>query len=79
MPSASPEDRALATEYWGDIGPEGPCAFLESLGYTFRKDGSYSWDKPTPNHVLSRKERFAINYLVWEWDYGGLNEQTKPN
>ena len=70
MPSASDEDRALMTKWFGSIDTHGPEAFLKSHGYVLTKD--WCWVKPTPSHEISAIEDACLWFLLEEWDYGGL-------
>lgn len=65
MPQASDEQRAE----WG-IDDAPVIRFLETAGY--RLGGDWRWTKPTPAHQPSEKEISAIEFLMDEWDFGGL-------
>lgn len=64
MPTASDELRAE----WPGWDSEA-IAYLESKGYTYSRDGSWSWTKPTPNHRPTKREVSAMQYLIDEWDW----------
>lgn len=65
MPQASDEQRAD----WG-IDSHPPQAYLRAAGY--RLTGGWEWIKPEPDHEPTNNEISAINFLIDEWDYGGL-------
>ena len=69
MPQATEEQRA---QWGGDggVGEDKAIAFLEAAGYTLRPD--WLWTKPTPEHVPTDDEISASNFLVDEWDFGGI-------
>jgi hypothetical protein len=70
MPQASDEDRELAEKYFGDpISDAGPMRFLEEQGFFL--DQGWRYRKNAKWEDLSDKERFAINFLCDEWDFGG--------
>lgn len=65
MPQASSEQQAE----WGiDDGPV--IKFLEAAGY--RMTRTFFWVLPTPDHVPTEKEYSAIDFLIDEWDFGGI-------
>jgi hypothetical protein len=71
MPSGPPE----LHKYWCDKDPEGcgDAAAIEYLGrqgYKLTKE--WFWIPPTPDHEPTEEENKALNYLVWEWDFGGV-------
>jgi hypothetical protein len=68
MPSASPALRAKFPG--GDIEATG---FLTGRGWTLTKQ--WKWVKPTPDHEVTPEEEDAINYMFWEWDYGGIDDE----
>lgn len=73
MPSASPEQRALMKDWFGDeIDEQGPIYALKLRGYTLGKD--FVWDPPTKSHTVSRVEYELILFLMDEWDFGGLRK-----
>lgn len=68
MPQASDEDRAR----WGGrdgIGEEKAMDYLESRG--FRLTRQWHWIKPD-GHIMTDDDWGAINFLIDEWDFGGL-------
>lgn len=71
MPTASPELRAAWPE-----GDEQAISYLEAQGYTLTKQ--WEWIKPTPDHVITEREGSAIDYLVDEWDFGGVVTTKDP-
>jgi hypothetical protein len=71
MPSGPPE----LHEKWTKRGPTeagdtNATLYLESRGYKMSQH--WNWFKPSEDHVPTEEEIEALNYLVWEWDYGGL-------
>lgn len=44
--------------------------FLEGAGYKLLR--GWTWQLPSPAHVITDEESRAINYLIWEWDFGGV-------
>lgn len=64
MPSSTPERQAR----WKD--DSNATAFLTDRGYKLTRE--WEWVLPTPDHVPTEDEIDAINYMVEEWDYGGL-------
>ncbi len=49
-----------------------PIAFLKSRGYTLTKH--WFWILPKPDHHVTDKESLCINFLIDEWDFGGIAE-----
>lgn len=64
MPQASDELRAK----WPG-GDSEACRYLEGRGYKLRSD--WQWDVTDVTDELER-DVSAIQYLIDEWDYGGL-------
>lgn len=64
MPQASPEQRAK----WG-VMPDKAMDFLESRG--FRLTHGWTWVKPH-GHKITEDEFQAVDFLIAEWDFGGL-------
>lgn len=65
MPTASDEQRAR----WPGWDAEA-IDFLESAGYRMTK--RYGWLMPKDRSTPTERELDAIDYLVNEWDYGGI-------
>lgn len=65
MPTASPELRAA----WPG-GDSEAVLYLEAQGYQLTKQ--WEWIKPTPDHKITEREGSAIDYLIDEWDFGGV-------
>ena len=67
MPSATEELRNL----WHGPREWYAIDFLERRGYKLRRD--FFWDPPDrePTH----DENSAINFLFYEWDFGGIVEK----
>lgn len=73
MPSGPPE----LHEYWCNKDPDGSgdwaaIRYLKSKNYTLLP--TFFWVKPSPDHVPTAEENMALNYLWWEWDFGGIKE-----
>lgn len=70
MPQATQELRDKMFEYFGDaIDTAGPLQFLASRG--FRETQNACWIAPM--RPLTSKERECLEFLVEEWDYGGVS------
>ena len=78
MPQARPEDRDRAIRMWGNIGPEGPIAFLEARGRLLETDGTWTFRIPRRSADLTEDEQFAICFLCDEWDFGGAVWEDAP-
>lgn len=44
--------------------------FLQAAGYRLLR--GWTWKLPSPNHIPTPQENRAINYLILEWDFGGI-------
>jgi hypothetical protein len=72
MPSGPPE----LHDYWcakdetgaGDLAAK---HYLEDRGYILTR--RWTWIQPESIETPSPEDNKAINYLVWEWDWGGLD------
>jgi hypothetical protein len=76
MPQASEELRAKMEEYFGDpIDTAGPIKFLIDAGYDLTND--FMWQPKLEKRASgsTEKELECINFLIDEWDFGGI---TKP-
>lgn len=69
MPSAPDYLQDRIAERFGDICDYGPIKYLESRGY---KDFMYDWIKPTEDHVPTDEEIDCIDFLCFEYDWGGI-------
>jgi len=71
MPSGPPE----LHEYWcsksQDGGDFAAIKHLRSRGLTLTD--RWEWRKP-PEFEFSEEDYRAINYLMWEWDFGGIED-----
>lgn len=65
MPSATPELQAK----WPGMDREA-MQFLEAAGYTLTP--GWEWIKPNPGHPPTEREISAMQYLIDEWDFGGM-------
>lgn len=74
MPSGPPE----LHEKWCAFGPHedngdlNAQTYLKSKGYRLTRQ--WFWVKPNTEHIPTEEEYSAINYLCWEWDFGGFEE-----
>jgi hypothetical protein len=71
MPSGPPalHEKFCALDPEG-CGDRAAIAFLEACGYRLRRD--WFWDAPKHGLPETPAESEAINYLCWEWDFGGV-------
>lgn len=81
MPQASDEQRHQMFEYFGDHIDDGPPRiYLQNQGYTLTPQ--WEWIPPSRVRTLgdiSEKEARCIDFLVDEWDFGGVFMQViKP-
>lgn len=79
MPSASNDLRELMNEYFGDpIDDNGPIQYLISKGYKPSRRPLWFWHLPNPEHVITEKEGNCLQFLIDEWDFGGIwNEDNE--
>lgn len=71
MPQASDDLRARMFRYFGDeIDDVGPIEFLQSHGFVCTK--GWEWIKPCESHTISEDESWCLQFLIEEWDFGGL-------
>ncbi len=76
MPQASDKLRGVMERYFGDPIADGPpMRFLESRGYHLRRD--WHWNKPTPSHLISDEEYNCLQFLIDEWDMGGIFDEKE--
>lgn len=66
-------------DYWTGYGPSEDGSYnaqryLETNGWVLTR--GWEWIAPTPCHFDLPRERFAIAYLIHEWDYGGWHQPT---
>jgi hypothetical protein len=54
----------------GSVGYDEPMRFLERQGYVLTK--GWGWRKPSASHAVTAEEADAIQFLVKEWDFRGL-------
>jgi hypothetical protein len=56
-------------------GPDDATAinFLRKQGY--RRTRGWHWRLPKPDHVPTEKELRAIQFLIEEWDWGGIEDK----
>ncbi len=64
MPQGPPE----LQEKWKDCSVA--IEYLENRGYKLTKDRW--WIPPTEAHQPTEEESEAMDYLILEWDFGGL-------
>lgn len=71
MPQAPEKMRAA----WGGeqgVGDDKALAYLKERG--FKLTPQWLWQKPSPDHKMTDDDWGAIDFLICEWDYGGLVE-----
>ena len=69
MPQASEELRAEWRHYEEGGGDQAAEAHLRAAGYVLTP--SWEWEAPE-GHTPTERDLSAIDYLIDEWDYGGL-------
>lgn len=75
MPQASKNQRDRMLKWFGsEIDENAPIKFLESRGYKLRCD--WLWEKPVPSHTVSDEEFHCLQFLIDEWDFGGIYQET---
>lgn len=79
MPSGPPELHAYWCEKDQSVDTHGDrmCAgdraaqkHLMDRGYTLTR--KWTWVKPPNIEEPTEEDNRALNYLVWEWDFGGI-------
>lgn len=71
MPQSSDDMHELMNYYFGDpVEDEGPIKFLEDRGYKLTQ--KWTWVPPEKEHHVTLKEHLCIQFLIEEWDFGGL-------
>jgi hypothetical protein len=66
-------------EEWTKEGPTesgdyNAINYLESLGFKLSKEWEWSHKEyKSWQEIPFKKAQYAINYLIAEWDFGGLN------
>ena len=71
MPQASEKMRRRYKARFGDIGPEHAMNELERRKYKLTKE--WEWIAPK-RKLVTDEELFWIDFLIQEWDFGGLRE-----
>lgn len=66
MPQASSEQRAE----WSGPDESTAVKYLQDAGY--RQTRGWRWRLPNPDHTPTAKELSAIQFLMDEWDMGGI-------
>lgn len=69
MPQASDAQRRR----WGGrhgVGEDKAEGFLKSRGYVLTRQ--WYWTLPKPDHYVTAEEADAMQFLMDEWDYGGI-------
>jgi hypothetical protein len=69
MPQASDELRKWRR--WGKLGSIGAH---KPMRQSYVLTEGWGWRKPSPSHVVSAEEADAIQFLIDEWDFGGLEQ-----
>jgi hypothetical protein len=75
MPSASDEQRALMTKWFGSCDTQGPEDLLRSHGWSLLPN--WYWVLPTSSHTINKVEWECFTFLIDEWDYGGIIDESK--
>lgn len=70
MPQATDELRDFARSEFGSIDLSGPQRLLESRGFKLTDD--WRWERPAPDYYITQLEFKCLDFLIQEWDYGGL-------
>lgn len=72
MPSGPPELHEKWRKYGPheDSGDSNAIKFLKDRGWQLGRD--WFWTQPHQSHVTTEDEASAIDYLVLEWDFGGI-------
>jgi hypothetical protein len=65
VPQADPK---LVAQWPG--GEEEAIGYLRRAGFQLTQQ--FTWVLPRPEHIVSRRQRSAIRYLMEEWDFGGV-------
>lgn len=68
MPQATDELRRWAEEKFGTLDCCVVQEWLEARG--FKLSQAWVWSRPA--RPISAEERDAIEFLIQEWDYGGI-------
>jgi hypothetical protein len=77
MPQTSPEVRAAIVRLFGpddtkqmmhDVSAE---VFLKRRGWQLSP--RWSWRMPSPDHEPDEDELLCVQYLIEEWDFGGID------
>ena len=76
MPQASEELRNQWKHHEEGGGDALAIKTLEAAGYTLRSD--WTWTLPTPDHDPTIREIRAMEYLIFEWDFGGIRRDKAP-
>lgn len=66
MPQASAE----LTEEWDGPGDQKAIGHLVAAGY--RLTSAWEWQCPRADYTPTGKDRSAAQFLIDEWDYGGI-------
>lgn len=70
MPQASEYLRERMRVRFGDLDVHGPQSFLLNQGWTITR--AYNFVKPAPDHRPEDLEWECVDFLIEEWDYGGV-------
>lgn len=65
----STDPEPVGNEWHGD---HQAISYLRSRGYRLLHD--WSWVRPNADHVVTDRDRTAMQYLKDEWDFDGLRE-----
>jgi hypothetical protein len=70
MPSASETMRKSIIERFGSLNPDGPIKYL--LDHGWRLTRNFFWIPPSRDYTEPELEGECIDFLIDEWDYGGV-------
>lgn len=74
MPSTSQYVIDELSKFLPDVDDGSTCQYLRDHGYKLERD--WTWTKPgTTLEDMTAEEYLCLQYLVEEWDFGGLNVQ----
>ncbi len=72
MPSGPPELHDKWCEYGPtEMGDVNAIKYLENRGFKLGRD--FFWT--APDRFISTEESMAIDYLILEWDFGGIRRR----
>ena len=75
MPQCSSSLQDIISNYFpGDfVSYDFKCIeFLKNRGYILTK--AWCWVKPVPSHSINDEEFNCLQFLIDEWDFGGIEK-----